>query len=147
MRTIPLPEPAMPVTVEMGCESPWRLAAERRNWRERADALDDLLIDQLAGTIANDGDVRAAAGLALLAMTAAAEQIGDTQIRSVDAALCYIMTVHGEWRAAARAFLEKNAVDLQAALRARPGFRLIHTVARARGTLLASNEAAAQAVH
>lgn len=144
MRNKPIELPEISDYLDIPLAPEWIRATENNEWRRRANALDDLLIEALAGAIASDDEIRAKTGEAILMLTAALEHAGDLDVASVEAAVFYQLTVHPQWRAAARQFFEKNRTNVADALRLRPGARLIYAVAHARRDLLPAGSAVLQ---
>jgi len=134
-RFVELPEPTNYTDIDLHPDDPWRRAAERVNWRGRAFAFDELLIDSLAVAVASGTDVKVATGIALHRLTCAIEEVCDCEIRGPDAAPFYLLTVHPEWRAAGRKFFQINKLDPAAVIRSRPGVRLVHAICLARVVL------------
>lgn len=132
MITVRLPEPKTPLADTMKIPGTWLRAAEARNWQKRAAWLDALIVELLALEIASkdDGNVGPETRAEIfLTVTVVLEHVADIEIRSADSAIFYSLCTHREWRDAARAWIERNKIDLIAAMRERPGARLLHAIA------------------
>jgi len=126
---INLPEPATLIAESLPPDSYrlWLLTCEgAKQWSRRAAQLDDLLVDIVALAVGYPRlDIDATIKAALAGLTAAIESLGDTEIRSIDAAAVYLATRHDVWRDAASEFLERNQINLAYALHRYPGVRLV----------------------
>jgi hypothetical protein len=129
---------------------PWLKAVAARHWPQRADQLDELIVQVITRAIGKREpplgerywpgatatpmrfptfEEEHAPPRIFWQLTGALEFVGDIDIRSSDAAVFYSLTTHDEWRHAAWEFFRKNRIDPDAAFRHRGGVRLLRAIA------------------
>ena len=101
---VPLSKPAHPVGGRVTAPAAIVAALRPANWDERAAELLKAAAASLQGSDAGGG--RSAAERFPEALTAALETIAEADLSRLEAAAMYALTVHPEWVAAARSYLD-----------------------------------------